>query len=214
MRRNSRVQADSPVVKVNLGSGIEVAPGWINIDASLHAVVARLPKRLIGLAYRLSGSRDTYEKHVYLSRVMSNRFVLHDLRYGVPFGDTTVDYLYIGYFLEVLTYEDSQALMHDVSRVMKPGGILRVAAMDFAKYLQRYQEGDKREVVRELLGGSSYTLLNQRRHFYDEETLTKLIIEAGFNEVTRKSFREGSTPDLDKIEKFREPMLVVEASKS
>lgn len=35
------VKTDAEIVKVNVGSGLAVAPGWINLDGSLNAVVAK-----------------------------------------------------------------------------------------------------------------------------------------------------------------------------
>lgn len=211
-RRNKRVTVDEPTVKVNLGSGIEVAPGWINIDASLHAAIASLPVPLVKLAYRLSGSSNTYTEDDYITRVKNNRFVLHDLTNGIPLEDDTADFVYIGHFVEVLPREETEKLVRDIARVLKSGGIFRIAGMDLEEYIELYRLGQKDKAVRELLGGGPYTLLNQRRYFYDQETLSEVLRGAGFTSIERKRFREGKVPDLELIEKERTPILILEAS--
>ena len=41
------VKTDAEIVKVNVGSGLAVAPGWINLDGSLNAVVAKWPSFIL-----------------------------------------------------------------------------------------------------------------------------------------------------------------------
>lgn len=43
-------------VRINLGCGLSVEPGWINVDGSLNALVAGWPKPVHHWLYNLSGA--------------------------------------------------------------------------------------------------------------------------------------------------------------
>jgi hypothetical protein len=46
--------------KINLGCGLAVTTGWVNIDGSLNALVSTLPRPLHRLAYRMTGDNRYY----------------------------------------------------------------------------------------------------------------------------------------------------------
>ena len=74
-------------MRLNLGSSLKVAPGWINVDAGLAALVAPLPRPLLRLAYRASGVADEMSATEFVDVLSGNRFVHHDLTRGLPFPD-------------------------------------------------------------------------------------------------------------------------------
>ncbi|EHO42858.1 hypothetical protein Calab_3254 [Caldithrix abyssi DSM 13497] len=47
LKRQRKIRVNQEVVKVNLGSGLNVLPDWINIDSSLKTIVAGKPRPII-----------------------------------------------------------------------------------------------------------------------------------------------------------------------
>ncbi|OGW52007.1 MAG: hypothetical protein A2V62_06290 [Nitrospirae bacterium RBG_19FT_COMBO_58_9] len=82
IKRNQVVAVHEVPVKVNLGSGLSVAPGWINLDGSLNAFVSRWPKVLLKRLYAYSDCRQWYSSDQYLRSLKSHRFVCHRLERG------------------------------------------------------------------------------------------------------------------------------------
>ena len=102
VKRNRIVNPKNQVVKVNIGSGLSVASGWINIDASLNAFFSKWPRFVLTIFYKISGSRHSYSLQEYCDILKKHIFVHHDVKYGLPFPEESVDCLYLSHFLEHL----------------------------------------------------------------------------------------------------------------
>ncbi|MDD2231062.1 MAG: hypothetical protein PHY48_16865, partial [Candidatus Cloacimonetes bacterium] len=76
LKKNQRIKlSDSAIpVKVNLGCGLTVAKGWINIDGSLNALFSSCPKFVLKLIYRLTGASNYYSCEDYVSLLSNYRF--------------------------------------------------------------------------------------------------------------------------------------------
>jgi SAM-dependent methyltransferase len=199
MRRNQQRKPSSS--KVNLGSGLTVARGWINIDSSLNALVARFPRPFLFLTYKLSNAHRWYRFSDYVVLLRSHVFIHHDLTYGIPLPDSSVNCVYSAHFFEHLSPEDGKRLFQDVRRVLKPEGVLRVNVPDAED--------------------SGYGLdkdrgwYSQHRCMYDWNSLERALKEAGFSEVLRYNSSQGSVSDLEVLEGQRSPNgLYVEARAS
>lgn len=209
--RHRRLEPSGTPVKVNLGSGLVVADGWLNVEGSLHAWVGHLPAPLVRIAYSRSGSSDALSFDDYLRTVRGHRYIPHDLRYGIPLADSTVDYILAARVLETIFLDETERLLNDAARVLRPGGHIRLCINDFEARQARFASGDRRGVIQSLFGSSDSTLLNSHRSTYDFDLIRDLLTSAGFSEVTRCSFREGKVPDLDILEHRPEEALFVEA---
>ena len=120
-KRNQRVKLPiNGQIKVNLGCGLHVAPGWVNIDGSLNAIIANSPQWLRSFAYTVSGARAFYSKDYYCDTLRTNRFVHHDLTYGIPLEDSAVDFVYSSHFLEHLKRPIGKRLLEECFRVGEP----------------------------------------------------------------------------------------------
>src|SRR5688572_31866160 len=87
-----RLRPDSEVVKLNVGAGLCVAPGWINIDGSIHALCAGAPRRILSLMYRSTGTlRQLMDESEYIRRLKEHRFVFYNLEHGLPFESNVAD---------------------------------------------------------------------------------------------------------------------------
>src|SRR5260370_38207638 len=128
-----RLPIGEGLVKINLGSGLQVAAGWINVDASLNAFLAGKPDRLLRLSYRLTGSRNYYSEAEYVSRLRGNRFIHHDLRRGLPVGNSSADFCYCSHFLEHPYLDETVPLLRVRIRVLKPEGEVRITGPDLGQ---------------------------------------------------------------------------------
>jgi predicted SAM-dependent methyltransferase len=77
----------------------------------------------------------------------------------LPFAAGSVEHIHAEHFLEHLDYGDACQFIKECSRVLKPGGSLRVIVPDLEKYITAYHRND-REFFDKLvdLGGSAMPL--------------------------------------------------------
>jgi predicted SAM-dependent methyltransferase len=214
LRRGKRVRPPSGVVKVNLGCGLAVAPGWINVDGSLNALLAGWPRPVHRLVYRVSGSNRYYPLDEYCRLLEHHVWVHYDLAYGIPFPDNSIDYLYSSHFLEHLEEEEAAGLLAESHRVLKPGGFTRICVPDLAHAIALYHEGKKEQMLR------SYFFVEpelgyfaRHKYMYDFETLGARLERAGFRDIRRCDYRIGAVPDLDILDNRAGETLFVEAVK-
>lgn len=215
LRRGRRISPRSGTpLKVNLGSGLAVAPGWLNIDGSLNALIASWPSPIHRLMYACSGASRYYSADEYCSLLSRHEFLHHDLSWGIPLPDACADHLYTSHFLEHLDREAGERLLAEAYRVLKPGGTMRVCVPDLAHAVALYARGDKRKMLSEYFfvedpaGGYS-----QHRYMYDLGLLSELLRDVGFDWVEQRAFREGGTPDLVTLDRYPADTLFVEAGK-
>ena len=64
--------------------------------------------------------------------------VVHDLSTGIPLPDASCEVVYHSHVLEHLKRADAQFFMRECFRVLKPGGILRVAVPDLEQICRQY----------------------------------------------------------------------------
>ncbi len=207
-------QDASSLVKINLGCGLAVAKGWINVDGSLNALMAHWPRAIHKMLYRASGANRYYTCDQYCSLLEDHQFVHHNLSYGIPFADESVDFVYSSHFLEHLHRQDALHLLQESFRVLKPGGLTRVGVPDLAYAIAMYSAGKKEKML------SDYFFVDDKdsyyarhKYMYDFELLGKLLESAGFKDIKRCSYRKGDTPDLAVLDNRPEDTLFVEARK-
>lgn len=209
LKRNQRI-AVSAGSKANLGSGLEVAPGWTNVDGGMHALISGMPKAVIAAAYRVTGSRSVYTKDEYVRILSENRFLQHDLRYGLPFHDRSLDYCVLSHALVHFSRTEATDLFREAHRVLRPGGVIRISTADADRLFNRYQQHEKMAVL-EMLFGERTSCLHQLKWLYDYEQLKSLLRLVGFNEIERCEYQRGAVPDLDKLDNRPDESLYVEA---
>lgn len=212
-RLDPRTGAVGASVNVNLGSGLEVAPGWINVDASLMAMVAAWPRVLQRVLFRQSGYSRLVDLDEFLRRLRTNRFVHHDLTASLPFVDESVDFVFTSHFLEHLAREQGLEVLREAHRILAPGGVIRVAVPDLERAIALYAGGEARRMLDECFYRPEKGRLAQHRYMYDWPLLAQILGEAGFSNVQRCSYREGTLPDLDLLDNRPEETLFVEGTK-
>ncbi len=118
-------------MRVNLGCGPSPTPGWVNIDNSLTVRLARIPaiSALIG--------RKSFIHAVRQSQIRYGT-ALHT---GLPAG--SADVIYSSHMLEHLDRREARLFLAEARRLLKPGGILRLAVPDLQMIAERYgRDGD------------------------------------------------------------------------
>lgn len=134
-----------------------------------------------------------------------------DIRKALPLPDGCLDGIYSEHCLEHLDFESCKKAVKAFHRMLKPGGFLRVAVPDAGLYLRCYAEhGGNHQAAfpavgadeRDRDGATAMMVVNRvfrdygHRYAYDEETLCKLLSEAGFAQPARAGFRRGQCETL------------------
>jgi SAM-dependent methyltransferase len=182
LRRNQSVAAE-PGARINLGSvPTHVAPGWLNIDASAHVLLAWLPSPVLRLVLSRTDAGSPSA-----SRLKSEKFVFHDLRYGIPLADGVASAVYSSHTLEHLSERVSKLVVSEAHRVLSPGGILRLVV----PYVEKGEVDVHAETPR---------YLDRHRSHYTVESLRELLEAAGFHSVTARDFKVGECPDVSLLD--------------
>jgi predicted SAM-dependent methyltransferase len=213
-KRRVAVPAGFESVRLNLGCGLAVTKGWINIDGSLNALVASMPAAVHRLMYRLTGAKAYYSEDEYCRLLDEHVFIHHDLALGIPLGNGVADYIFSSHFFEHLYQKEAAHLLQDSHRVLKEGGLLRISIPDLEYAIGLYAGGSKEQMLKSYFfvedGGNVYS---RHKYMYDFEMLSALLGEIGFREITRHKFQEGDLPDISLLDNRPEDSLFVEARK-
>lgn len=119
---------------INLGCGTKCAPEAINLDWSIYLTLKR--NRIIStVLYPLIGSA----RREHLASIPDN-IIVHDISRGLPFRSNSIDAAYHSHVLEHIDRDKVSAFTKEVLRVLKPGGIHRVAVPDLHRLVERYLE--------------------------------------------------------------------------
>jgi SAM-dependent methyltransferase len=186
IRRYLRAQ---PVRKLQIGTGPNPLPGWLNTDL--------LP--------------DTYPEH-------RHKIVFLDAARSFPFDDMMFDYVFSEHQIEHIPERAARSMIKECFRILRPGGRLRIATPDLAAILglydkpldqtgQHYVEwvmtrfrpnvgsGNKRCYV------INHMFTDHKHEFiYDFETLSAILADAGFAEILRRKPGESDDPIFRGVE--------------
>lgn len=147
-----------------------------------------------------------------------------DLRNPLPFKDGSIDYIFNEHFIEHLTVEESQQAIKDLMRVLKPGGVMRIAMPNLEDSIEIYLDKNwkKREFVKEHSLQWIETpaeLLNisfrswGHKWIYDWTELKRRLKQAGYEDVKRCKYSASTHKDLRNLETRKMSTLVAEVTK-
>ena len=218
IRRNQRklppIDKRDGFVKVNLGCGLRVTQGWLNIDGSLNALIASWPNWVHRLAYRFSGSNSYFSCEEYCNILKINNFLFHDLSLSLPIYKNSLNYIYSSHFFEHIFKEDAEALLKSCLIALKPGGVIRIAIPDLAYAISLYNKGKKTEMLEDYFFVSSKgSYLARHKYMYDFEMIKEILDKIGFLNITNCKYQEGKTPDIKHLDTYPEVSIFVEATK-
>ena len=185
------------LVKLNIGSFMDMFYNWINID-------------IIDL-------RQFAESYGY-------QFQQHDVTQRLPCEDNSIDLIFSSHLLEHLSREEGAKFLKECHRALKPNGIIRIITPDAEILTTEYLNGeiwkykyintgvekakDKAEAFHELLMGGHKTI-------YDKGALDNMLKEAGFELLPSITPFTSNSDAIQKqtITNFPNLSLVVEAKK-
>jgi predicted SAM-dependent methyltransferase len=175
--------------KLQIGSGANPLPGWINADVGPRAeLIVLLEKRL-------------------------------------PFEDEFLNRIYLEHVLEHASYETAVSFLRDARRVLKPGGVVRIAVPDLEDLARGYVDGDWRRFdwvnwPEHAFIKTGAQMINVgfrawgHQHLYDREELGRALAEAGFTEFEFVTRAESRYDDLRGLETRPDSTLIVEAKRT
>ena len=213
--------ADSNGLKLHLGCGLNVVEGWVNIDGSWNARLAKYPRLRRALAMARVIPRESAKVE------WRGDLRILDVRDPLPFATNSCDAIYASHLLEHLFLDDALKLLRECFRVLHPGGTLRLVVPDLRAIVREYY-GERvfynsdefapmpaadRLTRRLLVRGPSpprgntlmrvYAALKDfqtHKWMYDAESLVAHVRSAGFDEVAERGFRESRIADIDRLE--------------
>jgi SAM-dependent methyltransferase len=146
-----------------------------------------------------------------------------DIRAGLPIEDDSIDYVVSIHALPEIPYPELVDVLRELRRVLKPGGILRIALPDLDKGIEAYLNGDEDYFLipdedAEKLGSKFVTQLvwyGYSRSLFTYDFTEEILAKAGFTEVTRCDYRKTASrfPEIVELDSRERESLFVEATK-
>lgn len=208
-------------MRLNIGSGQAAVPSWTNIDRSTNIMHGCVPgaKRIlnrVGLSVG-DGHVDAADD---AGRLDVNR---------LPFADRSVDAIYSSHTLQHLQLWEAESVLGECARVLKPGGILRLALSEVEPFSPQPRGGEAsaRPGSRPYIKARMLTYLEDRPHLRGQvksalgghinrwqtsaSEARQLLLDAGLVHIYDREFGRGRLPGLGAIE-TREDSLFIEAT--
>ncbi len=119
---------------LHLGCGQMAPPEWVNVDGSWNArlgrsKLARRTLRGVGLLPK-DAAATTWPENI----------IVRDLRKPLPFGAGSFDGAYSSHTVEHLYRSEAVAMLKEVFRVLRPGGVCRTVVPDLRALVDLYTE--------------------------------------------------------------------------
>jgi len=147
-----------------------------------------------------------------------------DITRGLPLADRCVDYAVAIHFLQDLPWMQLSPALAELYRVLRPGGVLRLALPDLDRAIEAYRRQDRSyfyvpDAHARSLGGKLVTQLiwyGSVRTPFTYDYVEELLSDAGFDRVRRCAFRQTFSQHADIVGLDNRPResLFVEAAKS
>jgi predicted SAM-dependent methyltransferase len=140
-----------------------------------------------------------------------------DLRRPLPFPDGAVDAIFTEHMLEHMTFTEALGFLGTCTRLLGPGGVLRIGVPDLQRYIRSYEGRDP--LIADVRPGRPTTALafcevfygHGHRSMYDFATLRALCAEVGFAQIEQSAFGEGLIQPCPDNPARRAETLYVEA---
>ena len=146
-----------------------------------------------------------------------------DIREGLPLEDDSLDYAVSIHALPEVPYGDLGGVLAELRRVLKPGGVLRLALPDLERGIRAFLENDRDYFLipdehAVTIGGKLVTQLvwyGWSRSLFTEDFTGELLRKAGFSDVQACSYRvtRSRFPEIVGLDSRERESLFVEAIK-
>lgn len=112
--------------------------------------------------------------------------------YPLTFEDNTFDLVYSSHVLEHFEKNQTQDIVNEWVRILKPGGIIRLSVPSLENLIKIYQmTGDMEYIIGPLMGGQTYKQ-NFHYNMFDTKRLTMYLENAGCEAVHTWDYRRTS----------------------
>jgi predicted SAM-dependent methyltransferase len=213
--------AETNPLKLHLGCGLNVVEGWVNVDGSWNARLAKYPR----VRRALAAARVIPAESAKVQWRGDLRIL--DVRDPLPFPASSCDAVYASHLLEHLYLDDALKLLRECFRVLRPGGTLRLVVPDLRAIVREYNGERVFYNSDEFAGLPAADRMNRRLLFrsqnaprgnvlmrvyaalkdfqthkwmYDAESLVAHVRSVGFGDVAERGFRESRIGDIDRLE--------------
>lgn len=180
-RGSITLPASEGLLKLNVGSFLNMYHyGWINIDK-------------LNLC-------DYAEAYGYIFKQV-------DVLKGLPYADNSVDIIVASHIIEHWNRKEGLKFLKECYRVMKEGGIIRLAVPDGKLLCNKYLDGTLNEYRFVNIGVENakddaeslfQLLLAGHQTIYDADSLIKLLEEVGFCDVKSLAFGKSGSDVIEK----------------
>jgi predicted SAM-dependent methyltransferase len=112
--------------------------------------------------------------------------------YPLDFDDNTFDLVYSSHVLEHFKKIETQSIVNEWVRVLKPGGIIRLSVPSLESLIKIYQtSGNIDDIIGPMMGGQTYDE-NFHYNIFDTKKLTFLLENAGCEAVHTWDYKRTS----------------------
>lgn len=137
-----------------------------------------------------------------------------DIRAGLPFPDSSFDYVVSIHALPELTYAEQDQALRELRRVLAPGGVLRLGLPDADRAIRAYLANDLDyfligdDVIRSIAGKMivQLTWYGRSRCLFTFEFIRELLERNGFESIVRCDFQKTASPHPGIVELDDRPL--------
>jgi predicted SAM-dependent methyltransferase len=177
-------------------------PARVQLTRAARPVMRRKLERLrlrSPLKLNLGSGYRPLESFVNIDLVGAPVDLAWNILDGIPFADGTVDAVLSEHVLEHVTLPQGQRVLQEAFRVLRPGGILRVAVPDAGLLLRSYAGTSNHDWAHafptRMLAVNALFYGHGHRTMYDDTLMVSQFEIAGFDEVaTRHAGDSGISP--------------------
>jgi len=179
-------------LNLNIGCGDTPTKGWRNYDNSWSVRLAK--NNVLTYVLRETGVFSASQLKFITFSENANILWANGIK-RIPENDSTADAVYSSHMIEHIEKDDVSLFFKEVRRILKSGGIIRLAVPDIKLQAEKYiQDGDAdnfiettsltRKYPKTFIDKIKYLIIGDRNHqwMYDGKSLCKLLSSAGFNE--------------------------------
>ena len=123
--------------------------------------------------------------------------VVHQDVTNLPFDNDSCDLIYASHLLEYFDGEEVLEILAEWNRVLKPGGILRMAVPDFEAISTLYNSRKNLDLFLGPLYGKMGNPPFYHRMVYDLRSLRRLLERAKFSNIKRYNWRRTEHSHFD-----------------
>ena len=149
--------------------------------------------------------------------------VVADIREGLPIDSDSIDYAVSIHAMPEIPYTELVPTLEELRRVLKPGGVLRLALPDLDKGIAAYQRRDPEyfkvpDEAAKSVGAKFVTQMvwfGYSRSLFTHEFVEELLEKAGFTRVDHCAYRRTASryPEIVELDNREQESLFMEAVK-